>query len=43
MAVEVAQEVKLFGKWSFDDVEVSSLLNTSSIWRSSMRERLCMF
>lgn len=30
MAVEVAQEVKLFGKWSFDDVEVSKLPGTSS-------------
>ena len=25
MAVELVQEVKLFGKWSFDDVEVSTL------------------
>ncbi|BDA46544.1 g2211 [Coccomyxa elongata] len=25
MAVEVAQEVKLFGKWSFDDVEINDM------------------
>ncbi len=41
MAVELVQEVKLFGKWSFDDVEVSTLPYRSSMLQIEMEQCMC--